>query len=1578
MEEPMRYLSLLISLLAAMASACMPARAAISENLLQNPSFEEGVDAKGVPKGWSLYGGGGKDQRLMLVDTADTGTKALQIEDGDPGTEVGITQTVPATPGLTYQATARVRAVQGASPWGAYLQLRFLPSGKFEQVGLLAKSYAAFTPVSVKATAPEGTKQAMIYLYTHRAPTPTLLIDSVELVSGVAPSLPPPPDPVPPQYTKLKPLYLTTDLVREGRPVATIVAPAAYRGEATRIQQAIQQVTGVRVPIVGDDAPEAAVPIRGHLIVLGNRSTNRTIEELYNRYFTLTDLRYPGPGGYEVRSLHNPFGGGHNVIFAGGSDAPGVSAAADALIAKIRQADGKQGSLALGWLMEIRLGKGITVPKDLQAVETWEASRNYRSVGYFGWNSISKRMAMYYMTGDPFHAREAIRLAFPDKKALEEITRIDEERIENKDDPLAGPYHYNAHLMVLYWDLIEESPVFTDEERLRVTNAFARQLNHRKDEGIYSLTRTPSAVGTRHGQWSAVSLYCLGRYFQKDYPNRIWEQCIEGARWAFSPLHSHAWVIGEEDNLYWYSTATAPILTFMLLDGDRRPLESGALQELLRGQEMLISGMVSDWALNYAAIDYLHKAAYLTQDGRWLHYRDRTGLDTSIFRLGQSFWPDERLKPVPPADLAGKWSVNRLPLPCWLNRGNGFKPEESFYFASFRSTPDASGDFILLDGYNGASRNPYHAFALLELRLNGATLLKGYRNQVLTRADGLVEAKIAMDAALRYHGVVGETAAAVVEVPNAAYCNWRRSLAQRVGRYALVIDDLAFRTDSENIEVQTLWETSGGGWQAKMGAIRIPAPAAAALPPGWQAVRALQARVTSEPAGPEHLVRLNDLGIVLLRATEAGQWLEMAFTLQEAFSGEVFADFLGYSDRGKVRCLIDGGPAGDEIDTYASGVQPMRVSLGQQSLAPGEHRLRVQVTGRHTGAEKCNIGLAGLSLRPKGAPAATGSSPTAYEIRSSDPMAARTASGITTLEWHGAVKEGQHRIFFHLLAPAGDTRCDRIAENAAALSLGDGVKAVAVAGEYLGTRAELAVVAEDHLFGRVLLSAGGTAPLVTASEPVDLDWDFVSGTLHLVAEKETRLTLALAPGASVTLDGKPAKLDAGEAGRATLLLEAGRHRIEGVKPAPGARTALSEELTRALAKGQALRTDLAAGMAPASALPPLKESFTANVGDKVVDLVTVSTEAGPVVYAAAGKTVHVLDAGGREIRRMETDGLIRVLHWWPETRLLIAGCTDEKVIAFDERGQRKWVFVSEMDPAVFRAAKQYWFKSAPGHEGIHGLDSGAFLEEGAVPGMQGKTQLFVGSACTLEILDEAGKLVKRLPVFWGTGSLFRILPGPDGSRNLAVGRSITDGAHLRIVNSKTLSVVGSGFHTVPPGVTYVGGWASMNRWHLFHEDLDGDGTREVVSEINGTWNRVTVWKEDGTALYDASFGPGASIPAKNMRDLDVADLDGDGKKEILAAISGGLVVALDHQCRKVWSRRLPSPPAVMVAVGREPRIVVGCDDGSVVILDGKGTPVQSGRVTGTPVKIGLLQTPAGPAAVLATAKGSVTAFPIQP
>jgi hypothetical protein len=1567
-----RNLGQIALILLALASCLLVSAQAPTLLPLKNPTFSEGLDARGVPVGWVKYAGT-ETCTLSLVDLPEG--KALLLKDDDPSGEIGVTQTLPAKSGETYRATVKVRPLPGETVGGAHLQMRFLPTNAFDQASFSSDDPERFDEVSVTLTAPEGTTQVMLYVYTHRGPTPKVVVQSVKLESGVPAPPPPPPPPPPavsPVYDRLKPLHLTYDLVAGGQARCVIVAPADrdHQAAAQALQAAFRQRTGVTVPIVADNAPEAALPPSRHLLVLGNRSTNRTSGALYDLHYSLVDLKYPGRGGHVLRSVHDPFGQGQSVVIVGGSDGAGVVAAAKLLAEKITKVAGPRDKLTLGWLMETRLGEGLVPPKDVREAEIWDASKGYGSTGYFGWNSLSKRMAMYYMLGDEHSAREMFRLAFPDKQALKEMDEIDGERIEDKDDPLAGSYHYNAHMMILYWDLIEESPLFTDAERLKVTNAFSRQLHYRVNvqrEGVYELRGPASVVGTRHGQWSAMSLYCLARYFQKYYPDPLWAHAERAGQWHFHPLHKHAWVHGEFDNLFWYNTGTAPILSYMILTGDRKPLENGVLPLLLRGQEALISGRIPDWALNSAAMDFLNKAAYLTGDGVWITYRERTGVNTDTFRLGQSFWPEPTLQPRLPTELVGKWTINPMPHPQWVGRGNGFPLSQSFLFGSFRSAPDAAGDYILLDGYNGASRNPYHTFGLLELRLNGRTLLAGFGNHLLTSADGMLEPKVAMDAALRHHGVIGPTAVAVGEVPNLAYTNWRRTLAQRTGQYALILDDVTFRTASRNMRVDTTWQLTSGAWDAKQQAVRIQATGSTLTLPGWRKLRALDNKLTSQPAGPEHLITLDSVGIMLLRAKEAGQWLEMAFTLNAPLRGEAFADFVNFNDRGVVRVLLNGQPLGGEYDGYSEAVNEGRLPLGNVNLPAGEHRLRVEVVKAHPGAERCNIGFAGLSVRTEGAPVEGTAS--MFELRSSEPLP-MTGSGLVTQTWSGPSQVGEHRKTFTLIAQtvaAQPLACLRLGDNAAALSLP--APALAVAGRRGGIEGELVVLAGDHLFGRALTVAGLDYPLVVADQPVELDWDFVSGRLAVSSPKGCTLTVRLAAPDKLLLAGKPLGLAPGVS--AEIKLPAGDHLLTEARLPGELLAGLQQGLGQQLATG---RTERDKALAQQAAVPPLqlaemKPQVQASVGGKVSDLTTVTTANGTLLAVAVGKDITLLDTAGQKVATASTDGPVRVLHWWPTPKLLVAGCTDEKVIAFDLQGRRQWEFVSQMDPAVYKAAKTYWFKTAPGHEGIHGLHSGVFLE--------GKEQLFVGSACTLEMLDAKGQLVKRLPVFWGCGYRFQIIPGPEGSLNLLQARLPTHSHNLAVINNRDLKV-NYGFDAFAPGHTYVSGWANMTRDHIFHVDLDGDGKKEIVSEIYGAWNRVTVWDEQGKALYNAQFGPGRPIPFRSLRDLDLADLSGDGKLEVITATWDGLLVVLNHQLEPVWSVQLPSPAMVLAAGqapgAKAPSLLVGCEDGSVLRVDAGGQLSHRGRLPATPVKVEKINLPAGPAAVFATDKGEVVTF----
>ncbi|MHB8997620.1 MAG: thioredoxin family protein [Armatimonadota bacterium] len=1636
--------------------------------VLQNSSFDQGVEANGLPKGWSRYAGSAD-----ATITVPAEGKAIVLDDTDPSAEIGVTQSMPIKGGTGYEVSVQVRGFVGRPTAGAYVQLRFLPSNEYVQGDLWTNLTTDFDEVTLRGYAPVNTTSAMIYLYTHKETTPKVMVTNVKLVSGVpppAPPAPPPPDPVPPVYDKLKDLHSSIPLVSEGKPACSIVAPARYEVAAKALQSAIERRCGVKVPIIADSDASAVTPFVGNLIILGNRSTSKISSELYDRYYSLMDLKYPGPKGYAVRSLHNPYGNGFSAVLVGGSDDEGVAAGAKAFGDSLASAPAAKGHLSTGWTMLTKLGEGVVVPKDIKDFETWEASKGYGSVGYFGWCSISKRMAMYYMTGDPFHAREALRLSFPDAQAIKEIEEIDGERIENKKDPLAGPYHYNAMMMILYWDLIEESPAFSEVERLKVTNAFCRRLSHPQDKNTYNLNSTPANVSSRHGQWSAMSLYTLGRYFNKYYPSALWAHAQRAGELAFSSLHKHGWLTGESDNLFWYSTGLAPTITYLVMSGDRKPMENGVLAELLEGMDILVSGRIPDWALNYAALDFLNKTAYLTGDGRWLTYRQRTQVNTDIFRLGQSFWPDEKLQPSLPSDLCGKWSVLDMPRPMWASRGVSWGPDQSFQWMSYRSAPDAGGDYILFDGYNGASRNPYHTYDLLELRLNGKTLLAGYHNQVLTSADGMVEPLVPMNGQLLYRDVLGTTALAVGQVPNMPYCSWRRTLAQRTGKYALIADDFTFRADSQNMKINTTWQPVSGVWNPKDQALRVQAAGSAINLPGWVSYRAMEMKCTSSPAGSEHLVALDSLGVMILRAKETGQWLDMPFKVTSELSGEAFADMLNYTDRGTVRFLLDGKPVGQPFDHWGDGVQQVRAPLGAVKLAPGEHVLRVEVTGTHPGNDRCYVALTGLSIKTATPAKASVSQPATvkpvttatfdaeilknnkptlvefgadwcgpcrmmkpildqaaakytgrlevrtvdvdvnqglaarykvnsiptmmvfvggklvdtvvgavaadalwtrldkfaaapasaddesvsfFELRPSD-VQETSGGSVINMDWVGKVKKGDQRHAFYLIGQNTDNApqplvCTQIAPNATALALPE--PAVAIVGEYQKTKAGLAIIASDHLLGHNATQIGLGSALLTASNPIDVSWDFLAGTLEVVATKPTQIT-------------------AGAAGDTfTVEVSEGRKTLTGHKLSD---SSLSDALKALLAQGQSQRAAAVtvANGADTQKAPAWAPVATANIGARVTKIETLTGTNGPQIAFANDKVVHILTPDGQPVRRLETDARILSMRWWEKPRLLLVGCFDDKLIAFDENGNRKWVFTSLMDPAVYEAAKTYWFKTAPGHEGVRGLSTGTFLD--------GKEQAFLGGACTLEIVDENGQLVKRMATLWGPPSVFRLIDKPDGSIDLAFAREPTDGHYMYVLNNKTLKLR-QGFHGVPSGHTYVGGWANMSRDHLFLADLDGDGKQEAISEINGAWNRITVWDLDGTKpLYNAQFGPGNPIPTRNMRDLDLLDLNGDGKPEIITATSAGLVVALDGKCEKLWSTRLQSPAMALVTIaaegGRAPQIVVACENGAVLTLDSSGKVTREGKLPSAATKMELIKTANGPQVVVGTAKGEVAVF----
>ena len=155
-----------------------------------------------------------------------------------------------------------------------------------------------------------------------------------------------------------RPLSLETALVGNGAATAAIV-PAegeTWTTAAAKLQAAILAKTGVTLPIVATARITDADWAARNLIVIGNLLNNSVFARLYHNYFACADAAYTGAGGYELRTIHDPWGTGHNAIALGAQDAAGVEAGVARFIALINER-ATTGELKLGRLLELKFTK---------------------------------------------------------------------------------------------------------------------------------------------------------------------------------------------------------------------------------------------------------------------------------------------------------------------------------------------------------------------------------------------------------------------------------------------------------------------------------------------------------------------------------------------------------------------------------------------------------------------------------------------------------------------------------------------------------------------------------------------------------------------------------------------------------------------------------------------------------------------------------------------------------------------------------------------------------------------------------------------------------------------------------------------------------------------------------------------------------------------------------------------------------------------------------------------------------------------------------------------------------------------
>ena len=1324
-------------------------------------------DSSGFPAGWCRYGRG---PGIIRFENG-----LLRMADQNDIDEWGIYKVFENPAPGKYEITVDIKGDLTRS------QMVVIPDGqRLVSVNMTGSTGGDFKKFGIGYEVLPGCKKVTFYIFGFYRETPDFLIRSMDLsqVKEFSPAVqlalrqasPLPPKPI----TKLKKLYLTTPLDQ------AVIVP----GDTPALQKA---AAGLARKFGGRIVPADSVklPLTQHIIALGNRTNNVFINKLYIRSFCYTDLVYPGKGGHELRSIHNPTGRGFNVILCGGSDDAGAVKAANLLAEKEKN---------VGFLQNVHFP---AFRKDFDACDPDHYYLN-RAGGYFGWNLIAGMMALFYQTGDTFYAGEFLRLAFPDAKARKDIQRYNPESFDKLHDPLSGPYHYLGHQMILLWDLIEEHPVFNDEQRLAVTDAFRRQWQHH--------IRDTRAVGrhmiatSRHGQWGQICNYSLARYFDRDYPDPAWTESLHRAEAEFSLAnYKQGWIQGEGGLLSWLvSGAINPSLQFFALSGGAAFDKDGALANVLRFWETQWDGTPRSEVLTSASRQTFYLAAEHTGDGKYLWYADLLKpYPADKFKLGASFSPTGKIQSRTPAELIHNWTA--APMKLGEHRFYGLKaPLNNCYLGvGWRDSLDTTGDWISFNCFNEKYRTPFKLLSLYGLRLNGHRLLSGFGNYVQPVRGGITDKTIPTVGQVYSFGKAGNSVFFSGGVPDHAYSAWQRDLILRPRTWLILADTITPAEKSEQeISAMIHLQTSGSIMQApgtENQIIFTSTHTDKAIP-----VKEMQARGIPECAitsGPR---------MVVFRTQKVGDRARISFRVAQDMTCLPVLTLFDHNTRaGAVNVYLDGQLIQRNVPHFSADSQltSRSIKFGKVELKKGEHAIDLEVAAISNQASSNWISAGALALPPA--------------TDTKQLMTMTTSAGTVTLRaWNEAVVKrnmasdpAKPVTTFSLFAgstPVDPVKGCTLSNDAALFLMPEPVLAFCRTYPELG-QATLAVLEGKRISGHGIRSLTGS---FNANAPVSLDWKF--GEILTVSGKA---------GTECTVNGKLYRLD-----------QNGLLELNHITPA--SRQTWSQLLLAA-------KKDFAPAAQSVSRIPadakltemtklPGGLSFIRPVKDGFI--------------AGAGKRLLIMDAQYHILR--EIPFAATVISGVEAGDLYIAGTLGEEIAAISKQGEKRWSFTSKIAPDVEASHKYYWFKSAsPGVMSLEYRDG----------------RIYAGSACTMEILDLQGKLLARHGQTWGACRWITLINRPDGSYD-AVGlrNNGADGMYMWSVNSKTGQNRRS-YADNMPGYVHFPSFGSLYRTKAFAADFDGDGEEELLADAQGMYSWLNLYNTADKPEAQANLGPGNVI-----------------------------------------------------------------------------------------------------------------------
>ena len=564
------------------------------------------------------------------------------------------------------------------------------------------------------------------------------------------------------------------------------------------------------------------------VIACGNMVNNAALRRLYGARCCFADTFFPGGDGYFIKSISDPFGHGKNCIALGASNGEGVLASLTAFEDLVRRGD-------LQRVHAARIEHSLPPCPDeaqleqmIQAdLDTWKGI--WVSTPFRG-GQVENYAWYYYLSDHPVWGR-AVPAIFA--RSLEHWLA------QRRDYPETYHCFFHFHSLIHLWDLIEDSPLYSEEDRLGVVRMMGEMLRHLAD--LFYLREEVNPAGhirQNHTSYIAMDLAAGHDYMSKRYGVREFAPTEAVAERIFSGQDDcykvnddggvgYAWLVPQEtlsysllkkdDYSYIEEGHIADLCNLVVVTTDNMRSESNhgdtagyALFSPTQGWEgRLWPLMVSTWYTRNP--EHLWILNWLGAGKRPTLLHVLRGLYAGI-EWGESSFTLEDCAPEEPLGLLGIYAI-MLPAKArhWVERyapGNKYLDPGRDYFDKLSMRPDfdAASEYLLLEGSGTFCHGHEDSNTIIRLTWNERAWLGDgdyiraapkFHNSVAVIRDGvgvldppgegLLMPLLAALNCKEESAVFG-----MVQTEASGYngVDWRRNIFWSKGRYFVVIDQL--------------------------------------------------------------------------------------------------------------------------------------------------------------------------------------------------------------------------------------------------------------------------------------------------------------------------------------------------------------------------------------------------------------------------------------------------------------------------------------------------------------------------------------------------------------------------------------------------------------------------------------------------------------------------------------------------------------------------------------------------------------------------------------------------------------------